>query len=219
MDASAGASKSTSNRSVLIVLDRDGVLNRTVPNPAEPRPDSPLRVMDVSVFPWVPGVLRALSAAGFGLVIASNQPAAAKGKVSRAELEQVHERILAEAQREGGVILSSHICFHRAEDGCACRKPLPGLLREAFERHPEYVPADSWMAGDRAVDVLAGAAFGLKTALLAGAASAEELAALRSFAIEPSFCAPDLRDFAHLLLLKSGPSEGPLDPPPRAPPG
>ncbi len=55
-------------RSVLIVLDRDGVLNRTVPNPAEPRPDSPMHAGEVSLFPWVPSVLRALTDAGFGLV-------------------------------------------------------------------------------------------------------------------------------------------------------
>ena len=61
----------------LIVLDRDGVLNRTVPKPTEPRPDSPLALEEVELFPWVPEVLRALTAAGFGLVVASNQPAAA----------------------------------------------------------------------------------------------------------------------------------------------
>ena len=59
----------------LIVLDRDGVLNRTILNPAEPRPDSPLRAAEVEVFPWVAEVLRRLNDAGFGLVIASNQPA------------------------------------------------------------------------------------------------------------------------------------------------
>jgi len=64
----------------LIVLDRDGVLNRLLDNPAEPRPDSPMRPSEVEVFPWVPAVLRALTDAGFGLAIASNQPAAAKGR-------------------------------------------------------------------------------------------------------------------------------------------
>jgi D-glycero-D-manno-heptose 1,7-bisphosphate phosphatase len=192
-------------RPILIVLDRDGVLNRTIPNPAEPRPDSPLRVAEVSVFPWVPAVLRALTDAGFGLVVASNQPAAAKGKVSRDDLERVHQRVLADAQRDGGVILSSHICFHRAEDGCACRKPRTGLLREAFERHPSYGVPEAWMVGDRAVDVLAGAAFGLKTALLPGDGTeraADELRTLADKAIQPSFCGPDLRDFAELLLGK-----------------
>jgi histidinol-phosphate phosphatase family protein len=192
-------------RAGLIVLDRDGILNDTVPNPAEPRPDSPLRPSEVSVFPWVPGVLRALHDAGHGLVIASNQPAAAKGKVTRAALEQVHQLVLAGVQREGATILSSHICFHRAEDGCGCRKPATGLLREAFARHPRFRIEDSWMVGDRATDVLAGAALSLKTALLApAAAAAVELAALSARAVRPSFCGDDLRDFGRFLLENDG---------------
>ena len=197
-------------RSVLIVLDRDGVLNRTVPNPAEPRPDSPMHAGEVSLFPWVPSTLRALSDAGFGLCVASNQPAAAKGKTTRAALEEVHARVLAEAQRDGARILSSHVCFHRAEDGCDCRKPRTGLLREAFLQHPSYAIGESWMVGDRAVDVLAGASFGLKTALLPGAPverergddnpAADELLALHARSVQPSFCGRDLRDFAEFIL-------------------
>jgi D-glycero-D-manno-heptose 1,7-bisphosphate phosphatase len=194
-------------RSVLIVLDRDGVLNRTIPNPAEPRPDSPMHAGEVSLFPWVPTVLRALTDAGFGLVVASNQPAAAKGKTTRAALEEAHARVLAEAQSDGARILSSHVCFHRAEDGCDCRKPRTGLLREAFLRHPSYAVAESWMVGDRAVDVLAGASFGLETALLPGAADtsagdpgADELLALRAHSVQPSFCGHDLRDYAEFIL-------------------
>jgi len=199
-------------RAVLIVLDRDGVLNRTIPNPAEPRPDSPLRVEEVALFPWVPATLRALSDAGFGLAIASNQPAAAKGKVSRASLEAVHQAVLVEAQRAGAVILSSHICFHRAEDGCDCRKPRTGLLREAFARNPGFTPAASWMVGDRAVDVQAGAAFGLRTALLPGegAGLTDELRALAPSSIQPSFCGHDLRDFAEFLLGKTSLLSTPL---------
>lgn len=186
-------------RRTLIVLDRDGVLNRTVANPKEPRPDSPLAVSEAEVFPWVPGVLRDLTAAGYALVVASNQPAAAKGKTTRAVLDAVHAEILRQAQAAGGVILSSHICFHRSEDGCACRKPATGLLVEAFERHAGYEPAASWMVGDRATDVLAGAAFGLRTAFLAESGS-EDFATLAARAISPSFWGVDLRDFAvHLL--------------------
>jgi histidinol-phosphate phosphatase family protein len=190
-------------RSVLIVLDRDGVLNRTVPNPAEPRPDSPMHAGEVSVFPWVSPTLRALADAGFGLCVASNQPAAAKGKTTRVALEEAHARVLREAERDGARILSSHVCFHRAEDGCDCRKPRTGLLREAFLQHPSYVISESWMVGDRAVDVLAGASFGLKTALLSGDAgepAADELAALHARSVQPSFCGRDLRDFAEFIL-------------------
>jgi D-glycero-D-manno-heptose 1,7-bisphosphate phosphatase len=186
-------------RSSLVVLDRDGVLNRLVDNPAEPRPDSPMRPEEVSVFPWVAEVLRDLTMAGFGLAIASNQPAWAKGKTSRADLEAVHALVLREAQALGAVILSSHICWHRAEDRCDCRKPGTGLLDEMFRRHPEYRPAQSWMAGDRAPDVLAGDAYGLRTALL-GASSVEDEAALAARAVRPSFRGRDLRDFARMLL-------------------
>ena len=190
-------------RASLIVLDRDGVLNCTVPSASEPRPDSPMRASEVEVFPWVPGVLRDLTAAGFGLVVASNQPAAAKGKTTRADLEAAHAAIVREAQAAGGVILSSHICFHRAEDGCACRKPATGLLVEAFARHARFRPEASWIVGDRATDVLAGAAFGLATAYLGAPGSKEaldDLAALAARAVRPSFCGTDLRDFAvHLL--------------------
>ena len=145
----------------LILLDRDGVLNALVDNLAEPRPDSPLRTSEVVVFDWVPDVLRDLTWAGFGLAIASNQPASAKGKTTRAELQAVHAAVVLEATARGGVILSSHICYHRAEDACTCRKPATGLLADVFAQHAGYDRAASWMVGDRASDVLAGAAFGL----------------------------------------------------------
>jgi D-glycero-D-manno-heptose 1,7-bisphosphate phosphatase len=183
----------------LIVLDRDGVLNRLLDKPAEPRPDSPMRPSEVEVFPWVPAVLRELTAAGFGLVIASNQPAAAKGKTTHAELEAVHAEVLRVATANGGVVLSSHLCFHRAEDGCACRKPATGLLEEAFARHASFARARSWMVGDRAPDILAGSAFGLLTAYL-GDVGSDEHATLAARGVRPSFQGRDLRDFAALLL-------------------
>jgi D-glycero-D-manno-heptose 1,7-bisphosphate phosphatase len=188
----------------LVILDRDGVLNRLIDNPAEPRPDSPMGPGEVELFPWVPEVLRDLTAAGFGLAIASNQPAWAKGKTSRAALEAAHERVVREAEALGGAILSSHICYHRAEDGCGCRKPATGLLVEIFARHKGFDPAVSWMAGDRAPDVLAGHAYGLRTALLAPP-GAEEEAVLAVRAVRPSFRGPDLRDFARFLLASRSP--------------
>jgi histidinol-phosphate phosphatase family protein len=186
-------------RTTLIVLDRDGVLNALLPNPHEPRPDSPMRPSDVTVFPWVPDVIRDLTRAGFGIVIASNQPAWAKGKTTRAELQAAHEVVVAAAQSAGGVILSSHICYHRAEDKCGCRKPATGLLVEAFAQHPGHDIATSWIAGDRAPDVMAGAAFGLQTAYL-GERSSDERVTLAAQGIVPTFEGADLRDFARMLL-------------------
>jgi D-glycero-D-manno-heptose 1,7-bisphosphate phosphatase len=183
----------------LIILDRDGVLNETWHNPAEARPDSPLQVEAVVIFPWVPSVLRRLTDSGYRLAIATNQPAFAKGKVSLAVLEQVHARVLEEVTREGARISSSHVCLHRAEDGCECRKPRPGLLLEALARHPDEDRGRCWMVGDRATDVLAGAAVGVQTALL-GDPTGRERAELSSVAVQPSFWGADLRDFGRFLL-------------------
>jgi D-glycero-D-manno-heptose 1,7-bisphosphate phosphatase len=186
-------------RDALIVLDRDGVLNRTVPNPAEPRPDSPMRASEAEVFPWVPAALAELTRAGFGLVVVTNQPAWAKGKTTRADLDEAHAAILRDAQAAGGSILSAHVCYHRAEDRCPCRKPGTALLAEAFARHPRFRPGASWMVGDRATDVLAGAAFGLRTALV-GDTAPEDHALLAARAVRPFFRGVDLRDFARFLL-------------------
>ena len=187
----------------LIILDRDGVLNATVPNPAEPRPDSPLAVDAVVIFPWVPSVLRRFTDAGHPLAIATNQPAFAKGKVSLDVLWQVHARVIDGITRQGARLSSSNVCLHRAEDGCVCRKPKPGLLLDALALHPGLDPKRCWMVGDRATDVLAGVAAGVQTALL-GDDTGREQRALESAAVLPSFCGADLRDFGRFLLGESG---------------
>jgi D-glycero-D-manno-heptose 1,7-bisphosphate phosphatase len=183
----------------LIILDRDGVLNQTLHNPNEERPDSPLCAADVVVFPWVPALLRSLTDAGYALAIASNQPAFAKGKTSLEALRQVQQRVLAEVQSAGAVISSSHLCFHRKEDGCACRKPQPGLLLEALAQQPDLDRKACWMVGDRATDVLAGVAAGVQTALL-GDTSGQERLSLATNAVQPVFCGSDLRDFCRFVL-------------------
>src|SRR5438309_7086182 len=114
----------------------------------------------------VPEALAALTKAGYGLVIVSNQPASAKGKATRGNLEQTHQRVLDLVQSGGGRILSSHICWHRAEDDCRCRKPKTGLIEQAFQQHGSYSKQGSWMVGDGVTDVQAGYAYGLQTAFL-----------------------------------------------------
>jgi D-glycero-D-manno-heptose 1,7-bisphosphate phosphatase len=186
-------------RPALIILDRDGVLNETLHRPRAARAESLLRPEDVVVFPWVPALLRRLTSAGYVMAVASNQPAHAQGMASLETLRRVHERVLSDAQREGGIIGSSHICFHRAEDRCECRKPKSGLLLEALASYPLLRRADAWMVGDRATDVLAGIAAGVKTALV-GDSTGLERQALLARSVQPDFCGDDLRDFVRFLL-------------------
>jgi D-glycero-D-manno-heptose 1,7-bisphosphate phosphatase len=188
----------------LIVLDRDGVLNRTVfHSDSEPR-DSPLRPSDVVLASGVPEALKALEDAGYVLAVASNQPSAAKGKTTHASLVETHREVLEQARAAGARIEHSYVCFHRAEDGCRCRKPNTGMLEDALAETPGSTKETSWMVGDRVTDVLAGAALGFHTAFIGpGWPGDEEL--LEKRGVRPSFRGTDLQDFTRFLLSKAPP--------------
>ncbi len=183
----------------LVVLDRDGVLNHTVfHNEAEPR-DSPLRPEDVKIIDRVPELLKRLEDAGFELAVASNQPSAAKGKCTREALEATHQRVLELLRVAGARVPRSYVCYHRAEEGCTCRKPRTGMLEAALRDTPGSSPRTSWMVGDRATDVLAGSALGFSTAYLGpGFFGDGELLAERG--VRPFFAGKDLEHFVESLL-------------------
>lgn len=183
----------------LILLDRDGVLNRLVVDPEHGTIDSPLHPSQVELLDGAAEALARLTAAGFRVAVVTNQPAWAKHKTTRRNLEAVHEAVLAAAARAGGRVDSSHVCWHRAEDGCDCRKPRTGLLREAFAHHPGHDPAASWMVGDGVTDVQAGAALGLRTGFL-GPRKCDACKVLADRGMQPTWWGPDLLTFAEQLL-------------------
>lgn len=188
----------------LILLDRDGVLNDMVYHPEHGTVDSPMHPEQVTLLPGVPEALKLMTDAGFGMAVVTNQPAAAKGKTTRANLEAVHARVLQEATASGGRILSSHVCYHRAEDRCTCRKPATGLLEEAFGQNPDYDRRASWMVGDGVTDIQAGKALGLLTALI-GKKPCAVCQNLEDTCGMPTTSTPDLPSFA-AMLTRGGPA-------------
>jgi len=185
---------------ILVVLDRDGILNRLVRHRPDGVPESPHTLAEVELLPGVPLALARLTRAGVRLAIATNQPAAAKGEASGEVLDAIHAAIVRAAESAGGRIASSHVCRHRAEDACTCRKPRPGLLREALVAAPGSSAARAWMVGDRATDVLAGRAVQFRTALLGASLFPGDDARLRAEGAEPSFRGNDLQAFVDHLL-------------------
>lgn len=143
-----------------VFLDRDGVINDLVTDPDDGRPESPLRPQDVRVLAGVPEAVDQLKEAGYLVIAASNQPAAAKGKATLETLRDVHGRIAAQVTLDDW-----RYCFHRAEDGCECRKPKPGLLLDAIADHG-IDPQSSWFIGDADTDVEAGREAGVRTVLV-----------------------------------------------------
>lgn len=153
-----------------VFLDRDGVLVEPVTDPRSGLPESPYRPEDVTLTEGATAALAALREAGWTLVVASNQPAAAKGTVTRAALEAVHARVAALL---GDLIDDWRYCFHHpdAGDACDCRKPAPGMLLAAAAELDLDLGA-SWMVGDSDSDVAAGRAAGCRTVLVTHPGSA-----------------------------------------------
>jgi len=138
-----------------VFLDRDGVINRAVVHRGKPYP--PPTLDDFTIDEGVPLAIERLRAAGLWIVVVTNQPDVATGRQRRDVVEAMHARLAS-----AGLCDAIQVCWHSAGDGCACRKPRPGMLLQA---------ADDWridlgrsfMVGDRWVDVAAGRAAGCYT--------------------------------------------------------
>lgn len=187
-----------------VFLDRDGVLNDPVPDPVDGRPESPLRPEDVALAPGAAEGLSMLMDTGLPLIVVSNQPAAAKGKVGDEALQAVHARVVALLAAEGLEIADWRYCLHHpdaldpARRRCACRKPRPGLLEAAAVDHGLDLGA-SWMIGDTDADVGAGRAVGATTVLVEHPSTAHR----RSPGLVADAVVPDLAGAAAWLASRS----------------
>jgi D-glycero-D-manno-heptose 1,7-bisphosphate phosphatase len=140
-----------------VFLDRDGTLIDDVGYISDPA--------DVRLVPGAADALQALRDAGFRLVVASNQSGLGRGLVTQEEADAVHQRFVEELDRAGGQIDAAYYCPHAPEEGCDCRKPLPGLIIDAA-RELELDLKRSFMVGNSDVDVAAGKAAGCRAILL-----------------------------------------------------
>jgi D-glycero-D-manno-heptose 1,7-bisphosphate phosphatase len=132
-------------RQAAIFLDRDGVINRAPVRNGKPyTPDS---VQEIEILPGVDTALSRLKAAGFALIVVTNQPDVARGTMRRETVESVNAALGAALP-----IDEFRVCFHDDRDQCGCRKPKPGLLLQP----PTYPAARSVMVGDRWRDIEAG---------------------------------------------------------------
>lgn len=183
-----------------VFLDRDGVINEPVPHPLTGLPESPHRPEDVVLTPGCVEALRLLRTTGAALVVVSNQPSAAKGTATDADLDAVHREIAGRLDAAGVAPDDWRYCRHHPEAvdperaSCDCRKPQPGMLLAAA-RDLELDLAASWMVGDGDADVGAGRAAGCHTMLVEHAASAH-----RRGAESPDVRVPTIIDAARHLV-------------------
>ena len=143
-----------------VFLDRDGTLNAAVVRAGRPYP--PTTAAEFTLLPGVAEGCTRLKAAGYVLVVATNQPDVGRGALSRSAVESIHAR-LCELLPIDRVEASYD---HGGENPpSAFRKPAPGLLLRAA-RELGLDLARSWMVGDRWRDVDCGKNAGCRTVLI-----------------------------------------------------
>ena len=116
----------------------------------------------------LPGVTEALvraRQAGFLLIGVSNQSGIGRGYFGQDDFARVMERLQQQLAAAGAGFDSFHYCPHGPDDGCSCRKPLPGMLDEARSLF-SLDESRSWMVGDKASDVAFGRDAGLGAVLV-----------------------------------------------------
>lgn len=148
-----------SHSSKLVILDRDGVINRDS--------DAYVKSLDEWVpYPTAIEDIARLSRAGWTVAVATNQSGIARGYYSKSVLESMHQRLRELVRQAGGEIAHIAYCPHGPDDGCDCRKPLPGLLEEIRQALGLETLADSWMVGDSLRDLQAGEPMGCRPVLV-----------------------------------------------------
>jgi len=146
-----------------VFLDRDGTLNVQVVRDGKPYP--PQTLAEFRLFPDVPAACAALAAAGFTLVVATNQPDVGRGTQAQAVVEAMH----AQLQQLVPSIACIEACYAAGGDSGAPpdrrRKPEPGMLLDAA-RGLGLDLARSWMIGDRWRDIDCGQRAGVRTVFI-----------------------------------------------------
>jgi imidazoleglycerol-phosphate dehydratase / histidinol-phosphatase len=130
----------------VVFVDRDGTL-------IEEPPDEQVDALEKLRFmPGVFAALRELQRCGFRLVIVTNQDGLGTPSYPSMAYETVQQFLVDAFASQGVLFDAAFVCPHRAEDGCACRKPAVGLI-EAYLREHAIDLAGSAMVGDRDSDV------------------------------------------------------------------
>lgn len=167
--------KNLRQRQRAVFLDRDGTINRYVGF-----------LRDIDRFELLDGVaeaIRRINASGYLAIVVTNQPVIARGDVTRAELQAIHNKMETLLGEQDAYLDAIYYCPHHPHSGyageipelkieCDCRKPKPGLLLRASEDFNIDL-SQSWIVGDGENDVLAGQTAGCKTALVGKAESGQ----------------------------------------------
>lgn len=177
----------------VVFLDRDGVINQ----------DSSAYIKSWSEVRFIPKSLEAignLCRNGFTVIVITNQSAVGRRLITREDLNAIHRNLVAAVEAKGGCIADIFICPHVPENGCDCRKPLPGLLFKAQKTYRIDLCA-SIMVGDSEKDMECARLAGCGCAVLVKTGNGvKALEFLESKKKPPDHVAEDLYEAANWII-------------------
>lgn len=140
--------------------------------------------------------LERLRDAGFGLILVTNQSGIGRGYLTRTDLAAVNRRMILDLGGHDDFFAGIYYCPHVDEDDCLCRKPRPGMLEIAgFDLG--FSLKESYVIGDREIDIMAGKAAGATSLLVrTGGGRKTEEAGM----VCPDYTADDLKDAATWII-------------------
>ena len=181
-----------------VFLDRDGTLVHARHYPSRPE--------DLVLYEGVGESLSALKAAGFALVLVTNQSGIARGLLTADDLDRMHGRLRRDLATTGAELDGIYACPHHPEGSvvefavpCSCRKPKPGMLLQAA-RDLRLDLSGSWFVGDILDDVEAGNRAGCRTVLVDLGTESRPTGPIR----EPSYVARTTRHALQIVLWLTG---------------
>ncbi len=188
-----------------VFLDRDGVINPLVVYPEMSVPESPFSADKFRLFPGVPEAICRLNKKGIKVIVVSNQPAIAKGKMTLKNLEGIDGKLEKILKAKNAYLDEIVYCYHHPSEGkspykkkCKCGKPKPGMLLMAAKKHSIDLKG-SYMVGDNLTDIQAGADAGTKTVLI-GRMKCELCRRMDEVGVKPDHIEADLKSAVKTIL-------------------
>ncbi len=176
-----------------VFLDRDGVINR----------DSPNYIKSWAEFEFLPNSRKAitrLTQNGFAIILITNQSAVNRKMISQGDLDHIHRCMKDACRQRGGHISDIFFCPHTPDQGCACRKPKPGLIFQARDKYNIDI-GNTVMIGDSAKDIECARNAGCRQAILVQTGNIVK--ARRQLAkknLQPDYIAEDLFDAVSQII-------------------
>lgn len=167
-----------------VFIDRDGTLIEEV--------NFLSRLEDLRFFPFTDEAIRLLKENGFLIIVVTNQSGIGRKIFEESAMHEIHEKIQEELTEK---LDQFYFCPHLPDAGCACRKPKLGMIETACTNFSVDLE-NSWIIGDKAIDVETGFNAGIKTALVLTGYGRKAIEALKR---KPDVIAENLLEAVKLI--------------------